>query len=221
MLNERHAMPGSTSARTQQKGVVLMIVLIVLVAMTLAGVALMRSVNTTTLVAGNLAFRQAATHAGDLGTESAISFLQANSTGVNLHSDIASNAYFASQQEPSTSSNPPQTWEDYWRVVLDPSPVSRPVSAAVISGKVWTLATDPTTGNTVSYVIHRLCKNTGDPVSVGVNCAVSPSAATAVGGSKQAGAVALQSPSQIYYRITTRIDGPRNTVSFTQTIIAL
>lgn len=218
MLSGRYSISGSVSVRGQQRGVVLIIVLIVLVAMTLAGVALMRSVNTTTLVAGNLAFRQAATHAGDLGTEAAVSWLTTNSAGTTLHSDIAGNAYFAAQAEPDATSG--QTWDAYWTTVLDASPVSRPVSAGVISGKVWTLATD-SAGNTVSYVIHRLCKSIGDPVSIGTNCAVSPSAATAAGGSKTAGSVALKYSSQIYYRITTRIDGPRNTVSYTQTIIAL
>ena len=42
-----------------QQGVILFIALIVLVAMSLAGIALMRSVDTNVLIAGNLAFRQA------------------------------------------------------------------------------------------------------------------------------------------------------------------
>jgi len=43
----------------------LIIALIVLVAMTLAGIATMRSVDTATVLAGNIAFRQSALNAAD------------------------------------------------------------------------------------------------------------------------------------------------------------
>ena len=46
--------------RRAQEGVVLFIALIVLVAMSLAGVALMRSVDTALVVAGNFAFKKSA-----------------------------------------------------------------------------------------------------------------------------------------------------------------
>jgi hypothetical protein len=44
---------------------------------------------------------------------------------------------------------------------------------------------------------------------------------TTAGSSKGSGVVALLYNSQIYYRITTRIAGPRNTVSYVQTIVSL
>lgn len=50
-----------------QRGVVLLIALIVLVAMTLAGIGMMRSIDTTTLIAGNVAFKQTTIQAGDRG----------------------------------------------------------------------------------------------------------------------------------------------------------
>src|SRR4051812_10143783 len=59
----------------KQGGVVLFIALVVLVAMSLAGIAMVRSVDTGSLVAGNMAFKQGATLAGDAGTELAISWL--------------------------------------------------------------------------------------------------------------------------------------------------
>ena len=52
-----------------QHGIVLFTVLIALVVLSLASVALVRSIDTGTTIAGNLAFRQAATQAGDAGTE--------------------------------------------------------------------------------------------------------------------------------------------------------
>src|ERR1700757_3799931 len=48
-----------STMKSGQRGVVLFIALIVMVVMSLAGIALMRSVDTTSAVIGNLAFRQA------------------------------------------------------------------------------------------------------------------------------------------------------------------
>ena len=62
-----------------QRGVVLMVSLIILVALTLGGLALVRSVGTANFIAGNLAFQQAATHASQSGIEDGINnFLEAN-----------------------------------------------------------------------------------------------------------------------------------------------
>lgn len=207
----------------RQQGVVLMVALIVLVAMTLAGIALIRSVDTTTLIAGNLGFQQSAMHSGDIGAENAIAWLQTNSTGTNLQNDIKTSGYFAEGIGNPGSSSPGanQTWDQYWTTVLDPSPVSTPVASAVNSNNVWTLPTDPVTGNTVSYVIHRLCRYAGDPTSPNTGCAVSQASVVSTGSSKGTGVIGLQYANQYYYRITSRITGPRNTVSYVQTIIAL
>jgi Tfp pilus assembly protein PilX len=216
MLSKTYPTGGGAHLHGRQRGLVLVIVLIVLVAMMLAGIALMRSVNTTTLVAGNMAFRQAATHQGDVGTEAAIQWLQANNSGTTLQQSITTSGYLAKTAGPSSS----QTWDTYWQKVLDISPVSRPVATAVNSGSVWTLAT--LNGYTVSFVIHRLCNATGDPVAVGVDCAQSPLvSSTSAGNSQTAGSIALQYNSQVYYRITSRIEGPRNTVSYTQAVVAM
>jgi len=205
----------------RQQGVVLMVALIVLVAMTLAGIALMRSVDTTTLIAGNLGFQQSAMHSGDIGTENAIAWLQTNNSGTTLNGINRSVGYVAnglnSQENPGTG----KSWDQYWTTVLDPNPVSTPVSNAVNSGNVWTLPTDPVTGNTVSYVIHRLCLQSGDPTSPASGCAVSQASVVSTGSSKGTGVIGLQWANQYYYRITSRITGPRNTVSYIQTIIAM
>ncbi len=190
----------------RQRGVVLMMALIVLVAMTLAGIALVRSVDTSNVIAGNLAFQQAATNSGDAGTETAALWLQSNSGGTTLHNDIPAQGYSASIQPPPAIG---QSWDEYWKVVLVPDP-----------SKVVTLATDAA-GNTVAYAIQRLCNLAGDPTTPGKGCAVTQSSAASGTSSKTAGTVALLYSSQIYYRITTRIAGPRNTVSYIQTIVAL
>jgi type IV pilus assembly protein PilX len=190
--------------RRRQSGVVLMMALIVLVAMTLAGIALVRSVDTSNIIAGNLAFKQAATNSGDIGIETAVAWLQANNSGTNLHNPIAAQGYAAARQDPDQASG--QTWDAFWYAVLKP--------AGVI-----TLAPDAA-GNTVAYTIQRLCNGTGDPVS-GIDCAQPQGIQAGLSSSRTAGTVALLYNSQIFYRITSRIAGPRNTVSYVQVIVAL
>ena len=58
------------SGPRRERGVVLLIALIVLVAMTLAGIGMMRSIDTGTMVSGNIGFRQAAVATGDSSTSS-------------------------------------------------------------------------------------------------------------------------------------------------------
>ncbi|MBE7419942.1 MAG: hypothetical protein HS128_19730 [Ideonella sp.] len=185
----------------------LLIALILLVALSLGGIALIRSVSTSNMIAGNLAFQQAATHSADAGVESAIAFLEANSAGTltTLHSNILSGGgtrYVAQRQDPAAG----QSWDAFWNTTL------------ASSGAVNSLAQDAA-GNTVSYVIHRLCNATGAPVYPG--CSSSPTDATSVGNSQGAGVVHLTGQRQVYYRITARVTGPRNTLSYVQVVVAI
>ena len=220
MLNSLHGRPhagirsrtGTPASGLRQKGVVLMVALIVLVALTLAGIALMRSVDTSTMIAGNLAFQQAATNSGDTGIEYAVSWLETNNSGSTLHGNIYAQGYAASRQDPVAG----QSWDAFWTSVLaaNGQTLQIPSSAAATA--------NATTGNTVSFTIQRLCNAVGDPVSTSVDCAVPQSAANAAtSSSKGAGFIQLQVSTAIYYRITSRIVGPRNTVSYVQAIVAL
>ena len=161
--------------------------------------------DTSYIIAGNLAFQQAATHAGDTGTETAVGWLQANNAGVTLQANIFGSGYAAARTDPAAG----QSWDTFWTNVLVPA------------GQVVTLAADASTGNTVSYTIQRLCNAIGDPTVPGVDCAVSQTSTTTTGSSKGSGVISLQYSAVVYYRITTRIVGPRNTVSYIQTIISM
>lgn len=188
----------------RQRGVVLLVALIVLVIMTLAGIALMRSVSTSGVIAGNLAFQQAATHSADIGVETAVAFLQ-SSSAATLQTSVLSGAgvrYQAYRQDPAAN----QTWENFWTTGIPP-------------GAINTLAADAA-GNTVAYVIQRLCNGEGIPVT-NVACSTSPVNNGSSGNSQGAGVTALQAPPQIYYRITTRVSGPRNTSSYVQVVVAM
>ena len=205
MLNKVAIMQDRTSAPRAQSGVVLIVALIILIAMTIAGIAMIRSVDLTNIIAGNLAFKQAATHSGDTGVETAFNWLTANNVGTFLHTDVANQGYSANGNDPARSPAAGVTWETYW--------------ATLPANRIRTLAPDAA-GNTVSYIIDRLCANAGNPTG-GANCSASTVSSVASGSGEEAGEKAITAPSAIYYRITVRIAGPRNTVSFVQSTVTL
>src|SRR5689334_24410707 len=73
--------------RPRQSGVVLVIALIVLVAMTLVAIGTLRSVDTSNVVAGNLGFKQATLNGTDQVVETAYRYLATNWSGANLQND--------------------------------------------------------------------------------------------------------------------------------------
>lgn len=199
--------------RHAQRGVVLFIALIVLVAMTLAGLALMRSVDTGTIIAGNLAFRQSAMHVGDIGVEAGRTWLMNVSPTSTLYNDTPSvtggTGYFANWAENLDligNTTPTNATDDFNWEGTNALSVTSPA---------------PPAGYTVKYVIHRLCEATGDPTSI--TCVKqSGSSSSTSSGSKGAaafGVMAISVPTNALYRITVRVAGPRNTVSYVQAVV--
>jgi type IV pilus assembly protein PilX len=187
-----------------QQGVVLFISLIVLVAMSLAGIALMRSVDTATLVAGNLAFKQSSLQSSHLAVSSAVNWLGSSSAGTGLYFNNTSQGYFSSVP----ASEPDWFNKDTW----DLGDVGK------VNG-----GTPDAAGNKVRYMIHRLCTepnvaHNGSGASGQINqCArFYPVSAGLGAGSKGDANFQFPGPPEIYYRLTVRVDGPRNTVSITQ-----
>lgn len=138
--------------------------------------------------------------------ETAIAWLSANKTGATLDNDDATNAYAANGSNPTQSPAVGQSWNDYWVHTLSARPP-------------YALPTD-SAGNTVSYVIDRLCNNAG-PKTGGAACIASPVVTAASGNEEEAGTKPLNAPSVVYYRITVRVVGPRNTVSYVQSVVSM
>ena len=181
-------------ARRAQRGAVLFIALIVLVAMSLAGLALMRGVDTGTLIANNLAFKQSATMGGDLGVEAARTWLISNA-GASLNND-----------QPAVPNG-----NGYWSTSQD--------ALDLINVYDWTTAVNVGTdaaGNQVSYVIQRLCDASGPTTAANCLKSSSSTAAASSKGGATYGTYGIAAPTDAYYRVTVRVSGPRNTVSFVQ-----
>jgi len=191
---------------------VLFVALIAMVAIALAAVALVRSVDTTTLISGNLAFRQSATSSGDIGIGDAIAALTAIQTanaGTNvfmvtahpLNNDSATTGYYTSIN-PALSLTNGATWTD------DTS------SNSVVDAS----------GNSYRYIIQRMCRTANQLPRV-ENCLFSaattdnsgksvplPSEICDTAGCPQGGQAPL-------YRVTVRVLGPKNTISYIQSIV--
>jgi len=197
----------------RQQGAVLFIALIVLVAMTLAGIAMMRSVDTTLGISGNMAFKQATLQGSDRGVKAAFDWLAANSSGTTLQTTNAGVGYFSAKPGNEPDWFDIAQWSNGVRLANEGGFVGQPDNA----------------GNVVRYIIHRMC-NCAD-VPYNSKCTASdidnscglyyPPAGAAAGGSMSVGAAKFEGIPQIYYRVTTRVDGPRNTVSITQVTVLI
>ena len=213
--------PSFAAFRAAQRGFSLIVALIALAIMALAAVSLMRTVSTSTLVSGNLAFEQAAVTGADVGVEAAIAWLEAN-TGQAASSSATScssggstvlacnqltRGYLAVRKDPSST----QSWADLWKDLVDNF------------GVVPVKQTKDAAENTAAYVIQRMCSATGDPSSLN-GCSSAPSSAYC-GGSKtldsNTGAGNLACVSPTYYRITVQVLGPRGTTAYIQAMVAL
>lgn len=194
----------------RQKGVVLLITLIMLVAMTLAAIALMRSVDTSNLVAGNMAFQQSSLNIADQGTEQAITYLYGipnlacdGSTPTNPCA-IGYQSYHQANLEP-----PFTTWESYWTSMMGGPGVQQ------VNGLP--------SGYSGAFVIEAMCasrQRVGCVTASTVSTTTTPQGED-MGKQDRNYSNSTNTTTAYYYRITTRIAGPRNSVGYVQVIIAL
>lgn len=185
-----------------QRGVVLFVAMIVLVVMALAGLAMVRQSGSGLSIAGNLAFKQSATSTGDYGTEKALDWLKNTAA---LDDDVAAEGYYSDWGAGTQRlQGDPSLWD--WGT-LTPKVVPDDATRA---------------GNEVSYIIERLClnkaQNPSDPAQL---CVKTPPA----GGGDYSG-TCQHYPSScgedrffVHYRISTRIRGPKQTLSYIQVMV--
>ncbi|MFH2139619.1 MAG: hypothetical protein ABII63_02360 [Pseudomonadota bacterium] len=215
MKHTRHIL-SSTATRIHQRGVVLFFALVALVAMSLAAVALIRSVDTTTLISGNLAFRQSTTSAGDAGINAGMAWLttvQSANNSLNMLTD-ASHPFNITDlaTRPGYHSNA-GTLDLFAETTWNSTDNNNALAG-----------TNTDTGNTTRYVIERMCRNANQVPDTthclfsaavqdnnGQNIPLPQEVCTGAGCP-----VAGQAP-QI--RITARTQGPRNTVSYVQAFV--
>ncbi|WP_457324263.1 hypothetical protein [Roseateles sp. P5_E11] len=193
----------------------------------LAAVALVRSVDTSSLVIGNLGFKQDATSAASQAAESAVAYLNANA-GTNLHNDRAAAGYYASSRDSLDMTGQGSTSNA--RVVVDWTG-SGTANCSLYAAGSFNNCVSPSAeislnggANTARYIITRLCAAEGAPSAV--DCAVPTGSSLTGGGNKgvqsyKDGKAQTVVTNSQFYRIVVRATSARGTVSFTETIVQL
>lgn len=199
----------------RQRGLSLLFALMALVVISLASVALVRSVDTSGLVIGNLGFKQDATAAAGQMTETALTWLQANAAGLTLQNNVPNAGYYATSMDAVDMTG---AFKSQGRPQVD-------WAAAGGCNNCLTPSVEASIGgNRARYVITRLCPTAGNPASI--NCAVPPGSAASPGGNRGAqdyNNLNLQQivNNSVYYRVVVRVQGPRGTLAFTETIVQM
>jgi type IV pilus assembly protein PilX len=194
----------------RQRGVVLFIALIVMVVMSLAALGLLRSVDTTTAVLNNLALRQAAILPANYAVEDAAVGLFADAGGpriADIRVDNVNQNYYASHSQAAG-------WDDQYGV---PKPLQ--TKAAALALKRFF---NDAENNRITYITERMCTPTAPVIPADNSAAGSwcdmmqpkQSPGTTVNQGTP-----LTLPQQVFYRVTVRVDGPQNTVSFLQAML--
>lgn len=192
--NRRQAIP---LVIQKQRGVVLLIALVVMLILSLAGVSLLRSVDGSMSLAGNLALRQSAIASSDAGVNRATTWLL-NQTATSLWNDNIANGYISSTtfNELAWSSN--ATWAN-------------------------SVSFNDANGNVVNYMIFRLCtlaNSAPNAATQTCNTASGGAGGSTQGNSMGSGGIQFQGNLQLYYRIVVRVQGPKNTTSYVNVIMA-
>jgi type IV pilus assembly protein PilX len=213
------------SRRQLQRGVSLLFALLALAAMSLAAVALVRSVDSGALVIGNLAFKQDATRAADVAAERARDWLR--TSGANLNADAPAFGYYATSQNTLDPTGRLTSAANRLAVVNWDSD-----SCGCVGSTCSTCTHTPSATIAVgsgsgavraSWVITRLCPSTG--AVTGANACAQPANLRTSNlkdhSSQHQANQALEAPVALapYYRVVVRTVGGRNSVSFTETIM--
>ncbi|WP_290870805.1 pilus assembly protein PilX [Aquabacterium sp.] len=202
----------------RQSGASLIFALITLVSLSLAALALVRSVNSGTMILGNVGFKQDATASAEQATRQAIAWLSAATT---LSSDNSAQGYYATTAATLDATGFQSTATTRTLVNWDGQGCTTYADSGTFASCTLTpKAVADINGSGASYVILRLCADTA-----ATTCSRPLDAASSSDGSKSgldyANPGAPEANTAIYYRIVVRITGPRDTASFTETIVQL
>jgi type IV pilus assembly protein PilX len=192
--------------RSAQRGVVLVVTLIALAVLLLGSVALMRSVNTSSFLSGNLAFKRDLINHGERGMAAAMTLLRtgALSSDITRESTLAASNYSSTVLSSDARGIPTL-------LTSDTAYTSSGFSAADIS--------DTAAGVTIRYAIDRQCE-AGTTVASGTSCLVTMTKSDR-GGTDYLANKKPGGDVRPVYRISVRVNGPRGTQSFFQTTVTL
>lgn len=197
--NTRRVLRRRSAPPKSQKGMVLLVAIVVLVLMFMAGLGVMRSADTGNVIAGNYSLQNAAVQASDRALTDALNTLAGLAVGNTANANV-NNRYFSTKQSPVDARGIPTAID--WTAVtcVDPS------GAAVAD-----CAADA--GNfRIQYVIERMCATNPDLTNINdirAKCEY------------EASVGALSAPTiGVRYRILVRVRGPRGTEGWYESMVS-
>jgi Tfp pilus assembly protein PilX len=201
-----------THGAARERGVVLLFCLIILVVLLAGGVAVMRSTDTSLFGAGNLAFKRDLVNQGELAIAKAMREFQDGGALVTTANNAA--------HRPAANYSAIQLQTNEYGIPLALLQKTT-LSGANVAGGTFTATGAALTGEggvTVRYVIDRMCNAIGAFSVIGKGgCVYTPSSTDTLGGDQSQLSVPGPSlPSPPIYRVSVRVDGPRDTQVFLQ-----
>jgi type IV pilus assembly protein PilX len=184
------------SGHPNQRGIIVLIALIAMLALAYAGTALMRSVDATTAVTGNIGLSQGAVLAADTAVEHAVAALFERHLISDPAADDETQSYYASRQPQENSRGIPFRLQQLANYAND----ARIVDAGA--------------GNVVRYLIERMC--TGEGPATRETCLLTPAIDAPAPGT----ITAPEPPAVPLFRQTIRVDGPAGAIVFVQAWLA-
>ncbi len=194
---------------SRSRGSVLAVVLVVLVAMMLGGVSLLRSVDTSALLSGNLAFKRDSVNRTSIGLNEAFKVMQTLDFLEYQANDAGCDPGPCEKIDKWLPLN-------YWPRLLETDASGVPLiikDKAAFDAKFKTIKPVIQDGQEVRFLIERMCSDYGP--SDEKKCSVSDR--YELGGSyrqDKPGSISLP-----LYRITIRSDGVRNTQTYVQATV--
>lgn len=184
--------------KKKNKGMVLIFAVIIMATMVIAVLALLRSNDTSNSLTTNMLLKEGALITGNNGLEAAIATLNSLSTQ-QLRNNDPSKGYYATGQT-TLNLKTGVVWDGNGNGV-----------------KAKQLEYDDL-GNKASFIIHRMCETAGEVETSGcvTNLQVGGNDLSSKGGS---GLTPLAGKVSVYYRITVKVIGPKNTESYLQAMV--
>jgi Tfp pilus assembly protein PilX len=207
---------------SRQRGVVLLFSLVALVVLLIAAVALMRSFNTSLFMSGNIAFKRDLQNQGERAIDKVLPHFR---VGGSLETDAARSANL------QTSNYSAITLPGNAQGIPDALQSDANFAAVGVASNDITEANEPSLvgqGVNIRYVIDRMATSPGSCTTMGPTVCLMANGFTPAGGSSSqwrtptrtlvsgAGAAPAITTGTVVYRLTVRVNGPRDTQAFYQ-----
>lgn len=185
----------------RQRGIALPVMLLMMLTMLATSIFLIKSINSTTLTASNLAYESAQAKQADQGLATAFEWLSrtAATNKAAFNNNVPTEGYVA-------------TW----------NPAKKVNDVLFWSGSKTIV--DNTTQTSVEYVVHRMCASIGAYDPPGNQCVLTVDGASTSGASGPGQSLGLGNPvfdsaPQVHYVVTSRISGPRGGLVINQLVV--